>query len=136
MSRRSVCRMIAPLVLAGMCSILPGGCPLGQPGDDLAAAARGQSNFQGPRLNSPRQSDNVYETNVRLSWTFVSGATAYDVYFGVDTNPPLMVTTTETSVVLREVPRCTEHYWRVVARGDETQAASSATWRFRTRCLD
>lgn len=89
--------------------------------------------FDAPSRLSPRIDDDVMPNLVYLSWTSVSGADRYEVYVGPDTNPPLVATVTVNNHVMRDLPECTEHYWRVVAvRGDSR--VSSAVWIFKTRC--
>ena len=61
------------------------------------------------------------------------GRMEYDLYFGVDPNPPLVASLAQTSQDMIDLPVCTTHYWRVVARND-TQSISSPTWKFKTRC--
>jgi hypothetical protein len=68
-----------------------------------------------------------------LTWSAVTGATQYDVYFGADPNPPLLASVTTTSYNLFRLPECETQYWRVVARTG-TQSISSPTWKFQTRC--
>jgi hypothetical protein len=51
----------------------------------------------------------------------------------VDPNPPLVASLVSQSHDLIDLPACTTHYWRVVAR-NETQALSSPTWKFKTVC--
>ena len=66
------------------------------------------------------------ETNISvtptLSWDAVSGATAYKVFYGIDSSTTTALPeTSSTSVTLPTLPEGTLHYWKVVptnARGD------------------
>lgn len=71
---------------------------------------------------------------VPLVWTRSPGAVLYEVYFGRDPNPPLAATLKGTSLVVRDLPPCTIHYWRVVAIGPDEIGISSPTWQFETAC--
>jgi hypothetical protein len=91
--------------------------------------------LQPPLRIAPLAAKGVLETQVGLAWGGVPGATLYSVYFGPDTNPPLIATTTETSYPVYELAVCTMYYWRIVASNDQ-QAVSSTTFQFETRCPD
>ena len=67
-------------------------------------------------------------------WTNVAGAVSYDVHLGPDTNPPLVVTVTATSYVVRDLQECSQQYWRVVATNADGQIVSSPVWSFKTTC--
>jgi len=87
-----------------------------------------------PVLFAPSaDADNVSASLVLFSWSRVPGAVAYELYAGPDSNPPLLVTTDQTTYQLVDLPTCAVHYWRVVAVG-ETQRTSSPVRRFTTRC--
>ncbi|MBL8880626.1 MAG: hypothetical protein JNG88_16055 [Phycisphaerales bacterium] len=112
---------------------LSGGCP------PLLAPADGDANQSGrsaqiaPRRISPSREEGLPTATLVLSWTAVPGAGSYAVFFGVDSNPPFMARVRNSSITVRDLPDCKEHYWRVVAEnGDET--VSSPTWTFVTRC--
>lgn len=115
----------------GVAALAVCGCLIGAPapldGNPLL------SRSEAPRRIAPMMVEDVNATVVQLTWSAVPGATSYTVHFGVDTNPPEIADTTATSYVVRELPACTTHYWRVVAtNGDEF--VSSVTWTFKTRC--
>lgn len=114
-------------------ALLCGGCPpLLAPGDGDANQT-GRSAQIAPRRISPSRDEDLPSSTLVLSWTAVPGASAYSVFFGVDSNPPFMVRVRNTSITVRDLPDCTEHYWRVVAEEGD-QNVSSATWTFVTRC--
>lgn len=116
---------------AGVAALLVCGCLVGAPA--LLDSNPALSMSAAPRRIAPMMVEDVSATVVQLTWSAVPGATSYTVHFGVDTNPPEIAATTATSYVVRELPACTTHYWRVVATsGDEF--VSSVTWTFKTRC--
>lgn len=86
-----------------------------------------------PLRVSPQPNREASTSLELFSWTPVAGATKYELHVGPDTNPPAIVTTTETTYTIRDLPACTTHYWRVVAISD-TESVSSAIWTFKTRC--
>ncbi len=109
------------------------GCPVQSP-------PAGDAGRQAPRLVAPRpirpavDAEGVQTDFLLLTWTAVPGATQYEVYLGLDLNPPLIATTDTTSLLVSDLPGCATHQWRVVAVRDDGSRVSSATWRFTTRC--
>lgn len=109
------------------------GCPLQNPPDGDAAR-------QTPRLVAPRpirpavDAEDVQTDFLLLTWTAVPRATQYEVYLGLDLNPPLIATTDTTSLLVNDLPGCAKHQWRVVAVRDDGTRVSGVTWRFTTRC--
>lgn len=81
--------------------------------------------------NPPNGATNVPSPTVTLSWSAASGATAYDVYFGTTSNPPLIGRTASTSQVVATSPGVA-YFWRVVAVGSGGQTASGPVWSFTT----
>lgn len=114
-------------------ALLMGGCP------PLTTPADGDTNQTGkslsiaPRRIAPSSDENLPTATLVLSWTAVPGASAYSVFFGVDSNPPFMVRVTNTSITVRDLPDCAPHFWRVVAESGDA-SVSSPTWTFTTRC--
>lgn len=99
-----------------------------------ASAARRSTFSIAPRPGSPRQQAENVPTSVLLSWSPVPGATRYDVYLGLNTDPPLLATVNRTNYLVRDLPACAVHFWRVVATDDAGNAVSSPTQQFTTRC--
>jgi sugar lactone lactonase YvrE len=66
-----------------------------------------------------------------LTWSAASGATSYEVYFGTQSTPPMVTTTTGTSYATGTLSVDTTYYWQIVARNG-SGSASSATWSFTT----
>ena len=120
-------------LLTGAALVALAGCPV----QDLpqADAAR-----QAPRLTAPRpirpavDAEDVQTDFLLLTWTAIPGATRYEVYLGLDLNPPRVATTDTTSLLVSDLPGCATHQWRVVAVRDDGSRVSSVTWRFTTRC--
>lgn len=118
----------AALMVAGC--LIPG---INAPANNGTISAGQTPGLSAARRISPTEDQEVLPSVVQLNWTAVSGATAYDVYLGVDTLPPLIAEVTNTSIVVRDLQSCTDQYWRVVAIvGD--QQISSPTWSFSTSC--
>lgn len=129
-SIRVLFALAGSLALGGGC-IIPG---INDATDDGTTdqAARTEV-FVAPQRLAPLAEENLPSAFVGLAWTAVPGAMEYDLYFGVDPNPPLVASLAQTSQDMIDLPVCTTHYWRVVARND-TQSISSPTWKFKTRC--
>jgi len=121
--------LAASLALGGGC-IIPG---INDATDEGTIDAARTEVFVAPQRLAPLAEENLPSGFLGLAWTAVPGATEYDVYFGVDSNPPLAASVTQTSLDMIDLPVCTTHYWRVVARSD-TQSISSPTWKFKTLC--
>lgn len=120
----------AVLTLLGGC-IIPGvNDATDEGGTDTAARA---ALIVAPQRIAPLAEKNLPSGVLGLTWSAVPGATEYDIYFGLDSNPPLLTTVTSTSYTVYSLPTCQTHYWRIVARSD-TQSISSTTWKFETRC--
>ncbi len=127
---RTLTVLTASLLLSGGC-LIPGiNDATGNGGTDGAAETE---IFIAPQRLAPLAEENVPSGFIGLAWTAVPGATEYDVFFGVDPNPPLVATVIAAGHDLIDLPECTTHYWRVVAR-NETQVLSSPTWKFKTVC--
>lgn len=120
-----------------MAAALPG-CTFVPTEQVTAGAGTGQTartTLTAPRRVTPTRTEGVATTFLHLTWTAVPGASAYEVHLGPDTNPPLIASVSTTSLLVRDLPECTIHYWRIVALNDE-DAVSSVTWKFETRCPD
>ena len=127
---RTLTVLTASLLVSGGC-LIPG---VNDATDDGATDVDARTEiFIAPERLAPRAEEGVPSQFVGLAWTPVPGATEYDLFFGVDPNPPLVATVTTTSLDLIDLPACTTHYWRIVAR-NETQFLSSPTWKFKTVC--
>lgn len=71
-----------------------------------------------------------------LSWTAVSGATSYDVYFGTTTTPSLVSSAqTGTTYSTSTLSANTQYYWKVVAKNSCGDAVGSSTWTFTTNLI-
>jgi hypothetical protein len=120
---------IASLLLSGGC-LIPG---VNDTTDEGGTETAQSGIFLAPQRLAPLSEEDVPAQFVSLAWTTVPGATEYDLFFGPDSNPPLVATVTAATQDLIDLPTCTTHYWRVVAR-NETQSLSSPTWKFKTGC--
>ncbi len=83
-----------------------------------------------PVLSSPANGTTV-PLAPTLTWNASSGATSYDVYFGMPSSPSLVTTTTGTSYAPGTLSAEATYYWQIVAR-NSAGTASSATWSFTT----
>jgi hypothetical protein len=74
-------------------------------------------------LTSPADGVTVPGSRVTLRWGASSGATSYDVYFGIDATPPLLGNQVGTS---RDVTVATRaaYFWQVVAKNANGQTPS------------
>ena len=120
------CGLGVGLLLAGC--LMPGATV-----DQGQTAQQTRAFTDAARPLQPR-SDTPANDPLLLSWTAVSGATHYQVYLGIDTNPPLLAVVDRTSLYVRDLPECATHHWRVVAMDDDGNLISSPTWQFETRC--
>ena len=71
-------------------------------------------------------------TSPTLSWSAVSGATAYDVYFGTSTSPSYVTTTSGTSYYPGMLNQNTTYYWGVIPKNSSTSASGCSVWSFTT----
>jgi phosphatidylserine/phosphatidylglycerophosphate/cardiolipin synthase-like enzyme len=85
---------------------------------------------------------NVATTGQRLKWYGGPWAHIYDIYFGLDPNPPLYAenqrlgpseTTTQVqSLLLPTLQPGTTYYWKVVAKTMAGKTAAGPVWKFTT----
>jgi M6 family metalloprotease-like protein len=74
---------------------------------------------------APTDSGFVTGDSATLQWTAATGASSYDVYFGTEQDPPLLQSTTATSLTVNGLDSG-PHYWRVMA-GSGSCLVSSTT---------
>ncbi len=84
-----------------------------------------------PLLNSPANGATAVLVAPTLIWNAAAGATSYDVYFGTQSPPPLVTTTTGTTYAPGTLAAGATYYWQVVAV-NEAAGVSSETWSFTT----
>ena len=90
-----------------------------------------------PVLTSPASGANGVSLTPTLAWSASSGATSYDVYFGVCATlpcsifPPLVGNTTGTAYAPGTLDPNATYHWRIVAK-NSAGSTSSATWLFTT----
>jgi hypothetical protein len=70
--------------------------------------------------------------NSTLTWTAATGATSYDVYFGVSSTPPFAATVAGTSYNPGTLSPGRVYYWRIVTKGCTT-SANAVIWSFTTQ---
>lgn len=83
---------------------------------------------------SPAPGDGTTAVPMRpiLSWSPASGADAYDVYFGTESQPPMVATVQSASYSPGPLVGNTHYYWRVVPKNTCGSAVGAAIWRFTT----
>jgi PKD repeat protein len=81
---------------------------------------------------SPTDTATNVSVTPTLSWSAVSGATGYKVYYGLDsTTTTALAETASTSVTLPTLQNGTQYYWKVVptnARGDATGCGNAISF--------
>ena len=70
--------------------------------------------------------------NADLDWADCTDTDSYDVYFGTSSDPSYYGNTTESSYSLSELDYSTQYYWKIVAKNDCGNSASSNVWAFTT----
>jgi hypothetical protein len=75
-------------------------------------------------LLTPDDGGFVYGDSVTLQWTAAAGASSYDVYFGTAQNPPLLQSTSATSVTVTGLDPG-PHYWRIMASSGSCLVSST-----------
>lgn len=66
-----------------------------------------------------------------LQWNITSGTTSYDVYFGTNSNPPLVTNTTLTNYT-PTLNYNTSYYWKIVPKNSHGSAVGCQTYSFTT----
>jgi photosystem II stability/assembly factor-like uncharacterized protein len=67
-----------------------------------------------------------------LTWNAASGATSYDVYFGLFSPPPFVMNTASLSYALQTLNPNTTYYWQIAARNSTGLSPASAVRFFMT----
>jgi hypothetical protein len=83
-------------------------------------------------ISAPANNATGVATSTTLSWSAVSGATGYDVYFGTATSPSLYASPSTSSLAVSSLSGATKYYWRVVAKNACGSGTSTATMSFTT----
>ncbi len=84
--------------------------------------ARGLATIQGvpppepPALTSPANGAAGILVNSPLTWSSLSGAASYDVYYGTSSSPPFVANTTSTSYSPPSLAGGTTYYGQIVAK--------------------
>ena len=104
--------------------------------DDIAgvAALYGQVTSHAPtapHLLIPANNARDVSLTTTLSWSRVTNADSYDVYFGTSSNPSFVRNTTGTSYSPSRLAPNTTYYWSIQAKNSDG-TARSATYRFTT----
>lgn len=69
-----------------------------------------------------------------LTWTALN-ASSYDIYFGIESNPPRVATTTSASYSLPGLMNKTKYYWKIVAKNNCGGSTTGTMWNFTTACV-
>lgn len=84
-----------------------------------------------PSSPSPASGATSVATSAALSWSAVSGATSYDVYFGTASTPSLVGNVTAASYSPGTLTAGATYYWKVIAK-NAIGTAPSTVWSFST----
>ena len=84
-----------------------------------------------PELASPSNGATGISLTPSLSWNLSSGATSYDVYFGISATPPLITNATTITYNPGALVAGKTYYWRIVSR-NAADSASSPIYSFTT----
>ncbi len=84
-----------------------------------------------PALSSPANGALGVSLLPTLKWAASSGATSYDIYFGIAASPPLVTNVTTTSYAPAALSANTTYHWKIVAR-NSLATTSSSTFAFGT----
>ncbi len=71
-------------------------------------------------------------TTPTLTWSSVSGATSYDVYFGTSSNPPYVTNVGTASYSPGTLNPNTTYYWKIVPKNSCGSASGCSVWSFTT----
>ncbi len=69
-----------------------------------------------------------------ISWSPVSSAEYYDLYFGTNPNPPYLTTITQNSYDLGVLNSNTTYYWKVIPKNNCGYPRGCLIWSFTTGC--
>ncbi len=81
---------------------------------------------------SPSPNEFIEVNPILLSWDFISGVTAYDVYIGIDELPNEPTVTTHTNSYYYNVLSNSTYVWKVVPKNSAGYANGCETWQFST----
>ena len=84
-------------------------------------------------ITAPVNGSTDRPTSQTLSWSVVSGATSYDVYFGTTSTPTLIGNQVGTTYNPGTLLSSTLYYWKIVAKNSAGSAVSCSTWSFTTK---
>ena len=105
---------------------------------DATCECVGNSPPAPPSTPSPADGTSGHSVRPQMTWysqDFDNNITAYDLYLGTTSTPPLAAADLPTPNYTPPTPlaELTQHYWRVVVRDAFGLEASSPTWTFTTR---
>jgi hypothetical protein len=86
----------------------------------------------GPAALAPANASTGVGLAPALSWSAVTGASSYDVYFGSSPSPPLVTGTVATRYSPGTLTPSTTYYWLVIAK-NYSGSASAGSWSFTTQ---
>jgi len=84
--------------------------------------------------SNPDPSDGTIGVSIDadLDWPVCVNADSYDVYFGTSSNPPYAGNTNISSYSISPLSYNAHYYWKIIAKNDCGNSASSAVWDFIT----
>jgi len=81
----------------------------------------------------PNGASNI-STSTIISWEQVPEATSYDLYFGVNPNPPFVANIYSNYYYPGKLNANTTYYWKVISKNNCGSSSSCPVWNFTTRC--
>ncbi len=84
---------------------------------------------------SPADTATGVFTSPTLSWSAVSGATSYDIYFGTAASPPFVTNSSTLSFAPGTLAINTTYKWKIVPKNACAPATGCTTWSFTTCAL-
>ncbi len=100
-------------------------------GDVLSETAELIVTLPAAQVPQPADGATGVSINANLKWQLVEGATAYDVHFGTEPDPPLVGQTENTGWYIPTLEYETTYYWKITPRNPQT-ATEGPVWSFTT----
>ncbi|HON19232.1 MAG TPA: T9SS type A sorting domain-containing protein, partial [Salinivirgaceae bacterium] len=83
----------------------------------------------------PANGSVVTTSPVNFTWSFVPGATSYDIYFGPNSLPETPTANVTTNAWTNTVAPFSNYVWKVVPKNNAGQATDCETWSFSTQAI-
>lgn len=126
-------RVFSPLILIPVIFFILSLCLIScdSAGDSVRSTISGPPEEPQPQGLKPDHID--APVTARLCWTCNNNYLKYDVYFGIDTNPPQVAANINRSYYnLNRLEHSQTYYWRIVAKDNHGRETSGPVWKFTT----